>query len=324
MHPTQTSAALTRGGIAEDLRRASVWFAAPVGAASLFRVFVEPHYLSGWLVVWLLLIGLYAFAQRFLLEKPGDGRLRTALVFNFVAINVGFALIGCFMSAWPGWRADGMLNSIDRMILGCDTASLFGRWSNPWVGTLAVLGYSSFILFFLYLAFSEAFVLSAWTGKIQKGFMMLYGLGYSGYLLLPASGPIFAHEGKPLLLPQSHFAAGLNSWLTSCCLGVDAWPSLHAGVCLFTVVWVWRRWPKALAFFVPAGIALLFGALYLHYHYLVDILTGGALGIACSVSVLSEARRGAAVPAKVPARSPAPTGASQGPAAGRLPVPDAE
>ncbi len=272
--------------IASDLRKASSWFAIPLLAASLVRVVMEPHYLGVCFVAWIVCLALYMVGLRWLLHQPDTGRIRAALIANFSVINLSYALIGCTMNASPGWRADRILNAVDQTLFRRDPAVLFQNLNSPWISTLAVLGYSSFFVFFLYLFLAEAFVLSRWTGRLQMGLLRLYALGYSGYLLFPASGPLFGHQGALPAIVHSDVSASLNNWLVSCCLGVDAWPSLHAGVCIFTLIWTWHRYPRVALWFSAPAAGLMFGAVYLHYHYFFDMISGAALGAACAYSVL--------------------------------------
>jgi membrane-associated phospholipid phosphatase len=59
-----------------------------------------------------------------------------------------------------------------------------------------------------------------------------------------------------------------------------AMPSAHSSTAVVFLVWCWRIWGwegGAIALVVVVG--MWFGAVYGRYHYMVDILVGGLLGV---------------------------------------------
>jgi len=106
--------------------------------------------------------------------------------------------------------------------------------------------------------------------------------GYVGYVLLPASAPRLAMAGEYSvtlhgylpLLDQSRAAVKAIPLTAH-----GAFPSLHCGVMLLSMVLAWRfhRW-----FFwiqLPFGTGLVLGTVYLRHHWVVDILAGFALAL---------------------------------------------
>lgn len=151
-----------------------------------------------------------------------------------------------------------------------------------------MLAYLGFFGFLLYLFLSEAIVLSPATGQVQLGLMRLYGLGFSGYILLPAAGPAFHH---PSLLPpirHSAFSAALQPWVLGNCSHVDVCPSIHAAVCAFTLVWTFRRRRWLFCPLLLPSAALLLGTVYLQYHYVLDLPFGLLLGTAAAPSLSND------------------------------------
>jgi membrane-associated phospholipid phosphatase len=119
------------------------------------------------------------------------------------------------------------------------------------------------------------------------GFMVgLVGMSYVGflcYVLFPAAPPWWAtHFGylldqpvtlRPSILGPDAMLAGPNP--------VAAMPSLHAAYAVFVaayVVWLWgRRASPVLA--LPIGVG--FATVYLGHHYVIDLVAGGGLALAC-------------------------------------------
>ena len=63
-----------------------------------------------------------------------------------------------------------------------------------------------------------------------------------------------------------------------------AMPSAHSSTAVVFLVWCWRIWGLgggSLALVIVAGMWL--GAVYGRYHYMMDILAGGLLGVAALI-----------------------------------------
>ncbi len=105
--------------------------------------------------------------------------------------------------------------------------------------------------------------------------------GYVGYVAFPASAP--------RLTISDSYSVPLHGWwlldyTRSATKAVPltahgAFPSLHCGVMLLSIILAWRyhRW-----FFwiqLPFGVGLVAGTVYLRHHWVVDIVAGFALAV---------------------------------------------
>jgi hypothetical protein len=271
--------------IAGTIRKGLPWVVLPLGVVSLLRLGLEPRYLTVPFCCWLALIPSYAVIQTLLLRHASPSRIRLSILFNFLGINIGYTAIGAALRSSAGWRADAFVFGIDRWIFGRDPQQLLQPLQAPWLSTVAMLGYLGFAGFLVYLFLAEAFELSQATGMLQLGLMRLYGLGFSGYLLLPAAGPAFHHPGLLPPIAHSTLSARLDPWVLGNCSHVDVCPSIHAAVCAFLLVWTYPR--HRLLFFVLAlpCAALLLGTVYFQYHYFTDVPFGLLLGAGSAASV---------------------------------------
>lgn len=271
--------------IAADFRRGIGWVLVPLSTALFLRLALEPGYLTAKFGLLVVLLAAFGAAHAGLVRRPSPLAIRAALLANFLGINLGYLCIGLAMNAHAGWRADDFVYALDRAIFGGDPQRFLAPLSHPWLSTATMLGYLLFAGFLFYLFLSEAFSLNRATGRVQLGLMRLYGIGFSGYILLPAAGPAFHH---PALLPPIHhssFSAALQPWVLGNCSRVDVCPSIHAAVCAFTLIWTYRRRRALFWFLLPPGAALLLGTVYLQYHYFVDVPCGLLLGAAAALSV---------------------------------------
>jgi len=225
-----------------------------------------------------MLIPIYAILLRQILRPPSATRIRLALLLNFIGINAGYTMIGVALHSAAGWRADDLIFRVERLVFGGDPQKFLTALQAPWLSTIAMLGYLSFGGFLIYLFLAEAFVLSRATGQLQLGLMRLYGIGFSGYILLPAAGPAFHH---PALLPpiaHSVLSAKLHPWILGNCSRVDVCPSIHAAICCFLLIWTYRCHRRIFPLLVLPSAALLLGTVYFQYHYFLDLPFGLFLG----------------------------------------------
>jgi hypothetical protein len=271
--------------IAAAFYRGIRWVLVPLSVAILLRLGLEPGYLTWKFGLLIALLAAFGVAHAWLARRPSPLAIRAALLVNFLGINLGYLCIGLALNAHAGWRADDFVYALDQSIFRGDPQRFLAPLSRPWLSTVTMLGYLAFAGFLLYLFLSEAFVLGRATGQVQLGLMRLYGIGFSGYLLLPAAGPAFHH---PALLPpiqHSSFSAALQPWVLSNCSRVDVCPSIHAAVCVFMLIWTYRRRRALFWFLLAPGAALLLGTVYLQYHYFLDLPAGLLLGTAAALSV---------------------------------------
>jgi hypothetical protein len=271
--------------ITADIRRGLAWVLAPLGAAMLVRLALEPGYLTAPFGLLFALLAAFGATHLWLAGKSAPWRIRAALLLNFVAINVGYLAIGRAMNSHAGWRADDWVYAIDRALFGGDPQRFLARCSTPWLSTATMAGYLGFAGFLFYLFLSEGFVLQHATGRVQLGLMRLYGIGFSGYILLPAAGPVFHHPQLLAPIRHSAFSAALQPWVLGNCTRVDVCPSIHAAVCAFTLIWTYQRSRWLFWCLLPVGAALLLGTVYLQYHYVLDLPFGLLLGTVAALSV---------------------------------------
>jgi hypothetical protein len=275
------------GEIARDIRRGIPWVGIPLFCATVLRLGLEPAYWTRPYVCWLLLIAAFGGLQWLILRNPTAPRIRLSLLVNFLAINVGYGMIGAALNSSKGWRADNLVYGIDRLVFGRDPQEFLVAIQVPWLSTAAMLGYLAFAAFLVYLFLCEAFVVSRATGLLQLGLMRLYGIGFSGYVLLPAAGPAFDHPSLLHPIAHSAFSARLQPWVLGNCSHVDVCPSIHAAICAFILIWTFHRNRRLFALLLLPCAALLLGTVYFQYHYFTDLPFGLLLGAGAALPLFN-------------------------------------
>lgn len=116
------------------------------------------------------------------------------------------------------------------------------------------------------------------TRSFYVGFFAIYAVGYLGYSLFPALGPI--------LFIKDQFAVPLEGWAVTrlhhavfygACNHVDAFPSLHASTSVYFIVFDRKHHPRMFRWLLLPVIGLCLATVYVRVHYVTDVLVGGVL-----------------------------------------------
>ena len=167
---------------------------------------------------------------------------------------------------------------------------LFGGQPVVWAEAYITRGRTEFFNLFyasFFLIGPSAVILMWFTGKREAaretllGIIICFYTGYLLYILLPAAPPRFYMESLGYFTvnlkggPITNFQEAVFRMMPNDASRA-AFPSLHSGVSLVTLYYVWRhcRWYFPILLVVVTG--LLLSTVYLRHHWVVDLI-GGAL-----------------------------------------------
>ena len=175
------------------------------------------------------------------------------------------------------WHQDATLRQWDAAWLGDAPQWLMEATPAGWVSDLFMACY---FFFFYYLIGGLLYYFAKDLKKFRicmVGFGTLYALGYVGYTLMPAAGPVAEMDPRT------------GGWLTELgggiiadrSNGVDVFPSVHVAASVFLLVFDW--WHRRTHFWWVLGpvVGLWISTVFLRYHYGVDLLAGVALAVGC-------------------------------------------
>ena len=176
-----------------------------------------------------------------------------------------------------GWHKDAVLQHWDVTLFGDVPRQLMLTEPGAWVTDMFM---GCYLFFFYYLIGAQLFFFlkNLNTYRIcAVGLCTVYALGYVGYTLMPAIGPV-----EELGLRQGGWLTELGgSFVAQRTNGVDVFPSLHMAASLFLLVFDW--WYRRQHFWWALGptVGLWVATVFLRYHYGVDVLAGIVLALAC-------------------------------------------
>jgi membrane-associated phospholipid phosphatase len=206
-----------------------------------------------------------------------------------VQVPVVYLLLQPLIEITVPWRADAALAAWDAQCC----AGLVHAWQNalgrPAALTDAVyLAYGSYYLLPLLVA-AQAWRRGAETFE-RSAFALLLGfyLSYLGYFLWPASGPRVPQADENLILGGGSISEAVRAFLRHAeWTTLDAFPSGHTAVSLIACTIGSRLMSRAAtAGLWLWGAAIVFATVYIHVHYVVDLLAG--LVLALGVLALAE------------------------------------
>ena len=187
---------------------------------------------------------------------------------------------------------DQLFIAIDHWMFGVNPTQWLYRYSNPILTEILQSAYFSYYVIFL-LVGVEIYRRYPLEKFDHAAFLIVYGfyLSYLGYFLLPAIGPRFTlhnfsdlEHDLPGVFLTPIFRAIINagesipSGLSNPVEYVqrDVFPSGHAQLTLVCTYLAFRYRLHSRWFICILASLLIVGTVYLRYHYVIDLIAGGA------------------------------------------------
>jgi len=234
--------------------------------------------MTAWTLLFGVMLGLMGWFSRRYALRPEWKRLAAMCACLAMFMNIAYQAMAGAVPAVRSMRFDATLLAMDRWLLGETPAVFLQNLATPWLTEALSLCYIGFMPLLFFSLLRYFFRNRELLGEFYTGLFTVYGLGFLGYLLVPAAGPwitypeIFSRElaGGPITaLNNIMVVQGSNR--------VDVWPSLHSAVSLFILGFAWRRHRRQFYILLLPVTGLCISTLYLRYHYFIDVVSGIAL-----------------------------------------------
>lgn len=197
-------------------------------------------------------------------------------------------------ATWPLWcimlihQSVPIIDSLvqmpshDSVLIALDTALFFGH--NP---VKALDGFVwmpfTYYMWIVYLSWFPAFTALLYGLALQDrrrewseamlGMILTFFLGFSGYILYPAVGPVYT-----LTFSNGLWGGAAAELMHSLVAGFggfrDAFPSLHAAVTTMILIYGWRYYRRWFPGIAVLCVSILISTVYLRWHYVVDVIAG--------------------------------------------------
>lgn len=173
---------------------------------------------------------------------------------------------------------DAWLRSIDARLIGENLSLRLQAYVRPLFTEPLSFCY---MLFVPYLTLSLLWYLCGPLPLLKRfylGLFSIYGIGFLGYIFVPAAGPYIAMKAEF----HAALAGGLFTQLNAAMVSfgsnhVDVFPSLHCAISTYMLLF--DRWykPQRFRIYAVPCVGLWISTIYLRYHYLIDVIVGFAL-----------------------------------------------
>jgi membrane-associated phospholipid phosphatase len=179
---------------------------------------------------------------------------------------------------------DAALIAWDQRLFHCQPSVALQRFVTPSLTAWMQFAYNShiFITFlvpcFVYLRRSQSDF-----RRMMSGLVTLAFLGFVGYTLVPAVGPLYALKSQftvPLYQPYELIQRG-KDFMDFARIRRDVFPSMHVAFSFLVWLYAYRHSRRLFWVLSPLVLSLWVSTVYLRYHYLVDCVAGFVLVPLC-------------------------------------------
>lgn len=173
---------------------------------------------------------------------------------------------------------DAQLHGLDLKLLGRGPSFfeqfLMGR---PHLTDLFSVCYLALFAWLLGLMAYHSVLRRALYQRFMLGLIIVYIGGFLGYLVYPAIGPRFAYPDEWSWLRGGAIFRGAEFLVVSLGSRFDVFPSLHGAISGYLLFWQMAHDRRSLVWGLPLTVGIWFSTLFLGFHYLPDLVSGGLL-----------------------------------------------
>jgi membrane-associated phospholipid phosphatase len=226
------------------------------------------------------LLGLLVAAGWFRFSRARPAVRSVAMLVYPVVFLLGVFESFVFVMPWfREARFDAALIEVDHAVFGVHPTVWMERLTTPWLTDAMYLLYA--LYFPLPLLVLVPLLVRGRHEVLDRAlfrFLFCFLGAYVVCFFVPAEGPRYhlAHaqtvplEGVALAGPIRDAIDRLEP------NKLDAFPSLHAAIVLFTMVFAWREARRAFWVLLPFAVGIAVSLVYCRYHYVVDVAAGFA------------------------------------------------
>jgi hypothetical protein len=173
---------------------------------------------------------------------------------------------------------DADLHQLDLKLMGRGPSlweeTLMGR---PHLTDFFSICYLSLFAWLLGLLVFHSYLRRALYQRFMLGLILVYIGGFMGYLIYPAVGPRFAYPQEWTWLQGGIIFKGAEFLIGNLSSRFDVFPSLHGALSAYLLFWQMAHDRRSVIWGLPLTIGIWLSTLFLGFHYLPDLISGGLL-----------------------------------------------
>jgi hypothetical protein len=222
------------------------------------------------------LYGLAISASR---GSRGEQRIRLLASYAFVVWF--YCAVARITPALGTTLRDGALLAMDEAMFGQTPAVFLERMATRGLTDIFSLCYMMYHVYLPVAVVHAALMSNLASHRLSVYLFTGFAVGFAGYLLVPAIGPVRAYpELFPGPLPGGTLAQLNEALSTKASSGFDVFPSLHVLITCILLDHDWREVRRRFWLMLVPAVGLLASTVYLQYHYGVDLIAGFLLFLA--------------------------------------------
>ncbi|MFM8771304.1 MAG: phosphatase PAP2 family protein [Candidatus Kapaibacterium sp.] len=285
--------------VAQDWNSADLYTGLMLALYAVLAVVLHQNIHGGATTVWTNVLVLALIASTIVLTRLTESpAIRFVRLFYVVpVIYMLYDQTHLYVTVVHPHDYDSWLIAADRALFGGDPTVWLSRYANP-----LLTEYLQFCYFIFYLL-PVGHALELWfrgdlerVEQFARMMTFMFFISYLLYFCLPAIGPRFTLHDFALTGQELP-----GVWITDMLRGIinvgggvvrgvadpasvvnrDCMPSGHTMLTIVNILLAFRFKSRFRHLFLIIGGSLIFGTVYLRYHYVVDLLVGGLLVLLC-------------------------------------------
>jgi hypothetical protein len=173
---------------------------------------------------------------------------------------------------------DSQLRGLDLKLMGRGPSFveqfLMGR---PGLTDLFSFFYLSLFVWLIGIIVFHSWLRRALYQRFMLGLILVYIGGFMGYLIYPAIGPRFAYPEEWAWLKGGLVFRAAEFLIVQLGSRFDVFPSLHGAISGYLLFWQMAHDRRSLVWGLPLVTGIWLSTLFLGFHYLPDLISGGLL-----------------------------------------------
>jgi membrane-associated phospholipid phosphatase len=227
----------------------------------------------------------WTFIRPFLVLQTKQG-----IILTLIRVTIPLLLMIVFHQSIPLWQHDIGTPDADRTLMNLDTSLFWGTNPTLWLQRIISRPLTEFMraaYLSWFVGFQGTIYVVALARPLRALKDMLLGtvltlfFGYIGYSFQPSDRFMLW-----VLCSRLTFRGAVgqltNTLVDQFGFWRDAFPSIHVAIASLMMIYAWRYIGRLKGVYTITGQCIVFSTIYLRWHYVVDVLAGIGLAIACA------------------------------------------